>query len=55
MTFNLRISDEIDYKIKKIAKIEQRSKKKEIEFILQEYVKKYEMLNGIIEINEDEG
>lgn len=53
MTFNLRISDELDVKIKKIAKIEQRSKNKEIEFILQEYVKKYEMLNGKIENTED--
>lgn len=53
MTFNLRISDELDVKIKKIAKIEQRSKNKEIEFILQEYVKKYEMLNGKIENTEE--
>lgn len=54
MTFNLRISDEVDYKIKKIAKEEQRSKNKEIEFILQEYIKKYELMNGKIEINVEE-
>lgn len=53
MTFNLRISDELDVKIKKIAKKEQRSKNKEIEFILQEYVKKYEMINGKIKNTED--
>lgn len=53
MTFNLRITDELDVKIKKIAKKEQRSKNKEIEFILQEYVKKYEMINGKIENTED--
>lgn len=53
MTFNLRISDEIDTKVKIIAKKEQRSKNKEIEFILQEYVKKYEMLNGKIEEDEE--
>ena len=53
MTFNLRISDELDYKIKAIAKTEQRSKNKEIEYILQEYVKKYEMNNGKIEIEEE--
>lgn len=53
MTFNLRLSDELDYKIKVIAKNEQRSKNKEIEYILQEYVKKYEMNNGKIEVNEE--
>lgn len=53
MTFNLRLEDETDYKIKIIAKKEQRSKNKEIEFILQEYIKKYEMNNGKIEIEED--
>ena len=42
MTFNLRLSDELDYKIKAIAKKEQRSKNKQIEYILQEYVKDYE-------------
>ncbi len=54
MTFNLRLSDEVDYKIKKIAQLEQRSKNKEIEFILIEYIKKYEMNNGKIEIDENE-
>ena len=54
MTFNLRLPDELDYKIKKIAKLEHRSKNKEIEFILEEYVKKYEVNNGIIEINLDD-
>lgn len=54
MTFNLRISDELDYKIKEIAKLKKRSKNKEIEYILEEYVKKYEINNGIIEINLDD-
>ena len=53
MTFNLRISDELDYKIKIIAKNEQRSKNKEIEYILQEYVKTYEMNNGKIKVDEE--
>lgn len=53
MTFNLRISDELDYKIKAIAKEEQRSKNKEIEYILIEYVKKYELNNGKIELKEE--
>ena len=54
MTFNLRLQDELDYKIKYIAKNEQRSKNKEIEFILTEYIKKYEAINGKITINFDE-
>ena len=53
MTFNLRLSDELDYKIKIIAKNEQRSKNKQIEYILQEYVKDYENKNGIIEPEEE--
>lgn len=53
MTFNLRLSDELDYKIKIIAKNEQRSKNKQIEYILQEYVKEYEEKNGEIEIEEE--
>ena len=53
MTFNLRLSDELDYKIKAIAQNEQRSKNKQIEYILQEYVKDYEAKNGTIEIEEE--
>ena len=54
MTFNLRLNDEIDAKIKYIAQAEQRSKNKQIEYILMEYVKKYEMNNGKIIIEDDE-
>ena len=50
MTFNLRLPDDLDIKIKEIAKNEQRSKNKEIEYILGEYVKKYEAINGKIDI-----
>ena len=53
MTFNLRLSDELDYKVKVIAQKEQRSKNKQIEYILQEYVKDYENKNGKIEPEED--
>ena len=53
MTFNLRLSDELDYKVKVIAQKEQRSKNKQIEYILQEYVKEYEAENGKIEIEEE--
>lgn len=52
MGFQLRISEELDEKIKIIAKIEQRSKNKEIEYILQRYVKEYEYKNGEIEIEQ---
>ncbi len=50
MPFNLRISDEVDDKITIIAKLEQRSKNKQIEHILEEYIKKYETINGKIDI-----
>ncbi|MCH5194417.1 MAG: toxin-antitoxin system HicB family antitoxin [Oscillospiraceae bacterium] len=53
MTFNLRLSDELDHKIKVIAKNERRSKNKQIEYILQEYVKEYEDKNGKIEPEEE--
>lgn len=54
MTFNLRISDITDYKIKHIAKIENRSKNKQIEYILNSYISKYEEENGKIEIEDKE-
>ena len=54
MTFNLRLSDELDYKVKEIAKKEQRSKNKQIEYILQEFVKDYESKNGKIEPEDEE-
>lgn len=54
MTFNLRLADELDYKIKVISKKEQRSKNKQIEYVLQEYIKEYEAKNGKIELEEEE-
>lgn len=54
MTFNLRIDDTLDKKLKIIAKQKQRSKNKQIEYILQKYVKEYEERNGKIIIEEDE-
>lgn len=41
MNFNLRITEELNNDLIEIAKEEGRSKNKEIEFILKEYVKKY--------------
>ncbi len=41
INFNLRISEEINDEIVRIAKLEGRSKNKQIEQILKEYVEKY--------------
>ena len=43
--FNLRIPEELIEELIKIAKIEGRSKNKQIEYILKEYVKKYNEVN----------
>lgn len=53
MGFQLRLTEELDEKIKIIAKLEQRSKNKEIEYILNKYVKEYEYKYGEIKINEE--
>ena len=41
INFNLRIDEELNEELIKIAKEEGRSKNKEIEIILKEYIKKY--------------
>lgn len=46
--FSLRISENLLEKIKYIAAVNKRSANKEIEFILEEYVRKYEEANGKI-------
>lgn len=50
--FNLRIDEELNERLVKIAAEEGRSKNKQIEYILKEYVKKYEQSNGAININQ---
>ncbi len=50
--FSLRISEDLLEKIKHIAAKNKRSANKEIEFVLEQYVEKYEALNGKIEIEE---
>ena len=45
INFNLRLPEDINNKIVKIAEEEGRSKNKEIEYILREYIKKYEEKN----------
>lgn len=41
VNFNLRIPEEVNEEIIKIAEKEGRSKNKQIEYILKEYIKKY--------------
>lgn len=50
--FNLRIDETLNEKLVGIAAEEGRSKNKQIEYILKEYVKKYEQSNGAITINQ---
>lgn len=52
--FNLRISEEMNDKLTAIAKLEDRSKNKQIEYILKKYIQQYEAENGTIEINQED-
>ncbi len=47
--FSLRISEELLGKIKQIAVQNKRSASKEIEFVLERYVREYEAQHGEIE------
>ena len=49
--FNLRIDETLNDQLVKIAAEEGRSKNKQIEYILKEYVKQYEYTNGDITVN----
>lgn len=53
INFNLRISEEINDKIVKIAQEQGRSKNKQIEQILKEYVIQYKRNNHTISINQE--
>lgn len=46
--FSLRVSEELIEKVKTLAKTNKRSTNKEIEFILESYIKNYEDINGKI-------
>ena len=46
--FSLRISEDLLEKVKSIAKEKKRSMNKEVEFVLEKYVKTYEKDNGSI-------
>ncbi|MCM1055951.1 MAG: toxin-antitoxin system HicB family antitoxin [Bacteroides sp.] len=50
--FNLRIDEELNERLVRIAEEEGRSKNKQIEYILKEYVKKYEQSNGSVYITQ---
>lgn len=51
--FNVRIDEQLNDKLMKIAQEEGRSKNKQIEFILKKFVKQYEQENGEINTNEE--
>lgn len=50
----LRIKEKEYAKIQKIAEIQERSINKQIEFILYQFIKEYEKVNGKIKIEEEE-
>ena len=52
--FSLRISENLLDKIKYLAEANKRSANKEIEFILENYIKEFEKANGEIQISSDE-
>ncbi len=51
--FNLRISEELNEQLIEIAQAEGRSKNKQIEQILKEYVTKYKRQHDNISINQE--
>ncbi len=51
--FSLRISENLLDKIKYLAEANKRSANKEIEFILENYIKEFEKSNGEIQISSD--
>ena len=51
--FSLRISENLLDKIKYIASQNKRSANKEIEFILEQYIREFEEANGEITLNSD--
>ena len=53
INFNLRIPEDLNEKIIKIAEEQGRSKNKQIEQILKEFVTEYENKNSNISINQE--
>lgn len=52
--FGIRISDKTHQKIKFIAKQQDRSLNKQIEYVLKQFINNYEQVNGKIETKEEE-
>lgn len=50
--FNLRIDEGLNERLAQISEEEGRSKNKQIEYILKEYVRKYEQEKGTINITQ---
>ena len=50
--FSLRVSEELLDKIKCIAAQNKRSANKEIEFVLEQYVRQYEQAHGTLDTKE---
>ena len=50
--FSLRISEELLGKVKRIAEINKRSANKEIEYVLEQYVRDYESEFGELTLEE---
>lgn len=50
--FNLRIDETLNDRLIQISQEEGRSKNKQIEFILKEYVRRYDSQNGTINISQ---
>ena len=50
--FSLRVSEDLLAKIKHIASVNKRSANKEMEFVLEQYVREYEAAHGEIPVEE---
>lgn len=51
--FSLRLNDSIYEKLQQIAKKQERSLNKQIEYLIKEYISDYEKFNGKIEIDDE--
>ena len=54
VTLSVRVTPEINAKLKKIAKIEVRSVANLIDYFIQKEISQYEEKNGVIEVTEDD-
>lgn len=50
--FNLRLNDNIHEKVKFIAKKQDRSQNKQVEYIIKQFIADYEKVNGEIKITD---